>query len=376
MKKPKYLYIDDESRNSISSIINGLNDTGKVEVTPMDLNANLSYDDLIPRIKDHIEDGCDGILLDLCLNGEGVYHLNYSATPVAQYIRSLGIKKEMRQIPLVLCSTDANLTAEYLKDTSAHVLFDYKFVKQGKIAFEEIASRMKVLAEGYESIPKSSLEDLLGVSEEEFDRLDERIFQRFRYDVNSKPYEFTGFMVNDVFKYSGIMMSENVLASRLGVDVDSSKEEWCKLKKHLDSQIKYTGVFSEGWNLYWTHRLNEWFRSLSTGCPWTVLDARQRVDLINRMLDVKLIPAEPMKFASSSYFNTICVATEKPLDSSEGFVIKEERDLKPWQEQRYVSFYALSTGNYSEYEVMETEKKRFKEERNELKNEAIRDSKV
>lgn len=79
-KIPKFIYIDDEEPQIVESFIHGLNDTGKIKVVRLDFSESRSMEPLCELIKTQ---DCDGSLMDLRLDGEGVNRLGVSATPIA-----------------------------------------------------------------------------------------------------------------------------------------------------------------------------------------------------------------------------------------------------------------------------------------------------
>ena len=56
MSRPKYIYIDDENDGSITSLINGFNDTGLIEVHQLSIEKGLSFSVLESLIKSKITD--------------------------------------------------------------------------------------------------------------------------------------------------------------------------------------------------------------------------------------------------------------------------------------------------------------------------------
>ena len=366
---PRYIYIDDEEKEAIQSIINGLNDTKHIDVTYFPISHHKTFESLVSEIKKEFENGCDGVLLDLCLNGGGINSLQFSASTVAQYLRSSASSKILPDFPIVLCSTDEKLRNSYIADTASHDLYDYKFVKGSGIIWDTVALRMQSLSQGYQCINNRNIYEILNLTESQFEKIDQHIFDRFRFNEVWTSYDLAHFILNDLFAYSGALISEEIVASRFGIDIQYSKEEWIKLIDIINAQAKYNGVFADGWIYYWADEINSFFKSISMGKSWTSFNARDRVKIINSKYSLNLIDANPIEFATSSYFDTVCEGTKRPLDSMEGFEIYESADLKPWQEPKYVSVYALCSGKYPNIRIKNSEKKRFEEIKACLRNE-------
>ena len=130
MSRPKYIYIDDENDGSITSLINGFNDTGLIEVHQLSIEKGLSFSVLESLIKSKITDeNYDGLLIDLRLDGEGPNQLEYSAISISSELRSVCARNELKSFPIILCSTLDKIKETYKSDKTSHDLFDYTFRK-------------------------------------------------------------------------------------------------------------------------------------------------------------------------------------------------------------------------------------------------------
>lgn len=354
----KYLYIDDESLTSIQAIADGLNDTKKILVECLDLSQCANFEQLTDTIVDKVSNrNIQGIILDMCLNGGGENQLSFTASPIAQQIRTLTSTGLIQEIPLILCSTDERIKETYRPDRASHDLYDYKFVKD-KLDFIKVATKLDVLASAYEfSFTGLSIEKILG-RKNGITLLDERIFERFNKQYSK--YDLIHFLVKEIFRHPGILIDEEILLAKLGVDSnESSVESLNLLKDFCNSTFRYTGILSEGWTRYWSDKLFCYFTNL--GYNINAMSAEQRVALLNKELGgINIVAAKPIKFNQSTFYDTICDTLRKPMDSIEGYVIQETTELKPWQEPRYVSFYALASGKASEDILSKNEKIRLK----------------
>ena len=172
------------------------------------------------------------------------------------------------------------------------------------------------------------------------------IFDRFISGKDHSSHEYAQFIIKDLLQHPGVLIKEKTLAARLGIDIDQSPE-WFKLLEILKPSLQYTGVFASGWQRFWSHRLNDLFKRISRGASWVSLNAEERVKIIVKSYGLNGIkPAAPLKFASSSYFDTVCEATKKPLDSMEGYEVYESYELRPWQDPKYISFLGIAQDTY------------------------------
>ena len=150
MSIPKYIYVDDENDESVTSLINGFNDTGLVKVKQLSINKGMNFSELEGLIKSKIVDeNYDGLLIDLRLDGEGPNQLEYSAISISAELRAICARKEINSFPIVLCSTLPKIKETYKSDKTSHDLFDYTFRKSENPDYERFSKKLKALAEGY-----------------------------------------------------------------------------------------------------------------------------------------------------------------------------------------------------------------------------------
>lgn len=343
---PKYLYIDDEDIDSLQSIINGLNDTKKINVELLKLSPKKTFED----VKDMLikANDVDGFLIDLRLDGDGPNKLSFSAPTIAQDIITLSSRGDILARPIVLCSTEAKMRATYDADKSSHDLFDYKFEKSTTPNWEKFATKLNSLAVGYNFINNSDKVITTILQRPSIESLDYRAFERFKSEKNIPTSEYAHFVIKSLFHHPGILIKERVLAARLGVDIEKSGESWKKLRDNYFVKTQYRGAFSDGWCRYWSDHIISTFKEISQGGRLAMLTANERVEILKNTTKIEgLIAAEPIEYCKSSLFWTTCEGLKLPLDPNEGYKVYESLELKPWQEPKYLSFSAINSGRFS-----------------------------
>lgn len=341
MSKPKYIYIDDENDGSITSLINGFNDTGLIQVDQLSIEKGLNFSVLESLIKNKISDeNYDGLLIDLRLDGEGPNQLEYSAISISSELRVICARNELKSFPIILCSTLEKIKETYKSDKTSHDLFDYTFRKSENPDYERFSKKLKSLAEGYIGLPfdANSLDKIF--QRDDLKNLDQRIFERFYNQDIIVPYDFAHFTVKTLFHSTNPLIKETILASRLGVNIEKSGANWTELLSKFED-CRYKGLFSNGWNRWWADLLNKKLKDIS-GKNFSFLKADERVAILKEVFGVEgIITATPIELNTSSEFWTICEATKLPLDPLEGFKVKLSHELKAWQEPKYISLYAI-----------------------------------
>lgn len=340
MNKANYIYIDDFKDSAADAIIDGLNDTKALDIK---LEPVTDFSNMISFFEKVLQD-YDGILLDLRLDRNPQFNVKFTATGLAQELRNRSAANEgIKDVPIVLCSTEKNIREYYYRDNTAHDLFDYRFVKETGSDHEKIARKLQSLAMGYESLKnaKGNLDKILGRDSK---TLDSRVLGKY-IDSDSKhmypSHEYSQHLLKEVIGKPGPLIQEKLFAARFGIDIENSKE-WSTLLKKFFSDEKYMGVFSDGWERWWMDLIEEKFKSL-TGKRLASLNAEQRVQSLKDATKLnELVAAKPIEKAVSTNYWTLCEYYKQPLDPLEGFRIHYTKEPKPWQDQMYLSFEAAS----------------------------------
>lgn len=343
MSKPRYLYIDDENGSSEISTLNGFNDTKIIEVERFNLSDFRNFGSL----KKELERACnnnefDGLIIDLRLDGAGEDRTEFNATAITSELRSISARGDIRSFPIVLCSTEEKIKQTYDSDRTSHDLFDYQLSKSNpEPNWIKISTKLKSLAEGYNWLlqaAKREPNDIIGVNN--LENIDERIVEKL---LNfSVTYDVTHFVIKNFFHQTNPLINERILAARLGVDLEKTPSDvWENLSLTILNDVRYKGLFSEGWKRWWASDLVEWFKSIS-GEKLAFLEAKNRVEIISKSLGLEnLVASKPIEFCTSSEFWTICEGYKVPIDPLEAFKIHTTADLKPWQENKVISLMAI-----------------------------------
>lgn len=346
----KYIYLDDEDNESIQPIIDALNGSEKIEVSRFPLDKHERVDDIFDSLK---KMEYDGLIIDYKLDGGGPYSLLCNANTIAQYLRDLADKGEYPSKPIVLCSTDENLRRQQAFGYTSVDLYDYQFIKDVFIEYDRVATVLESLAKGYDEIHNYG-HDIQNVLKRDITNIDERPFNPF-FEEFISVQKCADVIIKDLFEFSGILIPKEILCARLGI---AMADDYLKVLSLFDA-AKYIGVFSELGEYYWMDIVNEIFYSLY-GTNLALLNANEKIHLLlSHFKDAKIEQAKVDSYNCSTRFWTICEATKVALDPQEGYRLKEKNILKPWQEHRYVSFVAISSGYVETDKIDEMDYKRF-----------------
>ena len=346
MNSVDFICIDDQSDEIISPLLERISLDG--------LSISREYpvpiDGQIGKIKEFItraDKQALGLLLDLRIDMDidpNAQKVNYRGPALAQELRTRMAEGELRFFPIALWSVNNKFQVSYRTDESSHDLFDAVYDKDLDILGrpEEVARELKSLALGYLLIMQL-IESLDGCGAVGIPSAESAVYSRFRAELEElqsrgNVADIAHFLIADLIRRSGLLVSEELFAARLGVDVPLSKESWDSLKESLQS-AKYKGPFGDGWDRWWWFSIEDWWFSLFDKNDLRRLEAHERVARLNERFGFSLQAVAPMREGYSTRFFTQCFATGKPLDPVDGLRVMSIHH-KEWHDTRYVSKHA------------------------------------
>ncbi len=325
--KTKYLYIDDQIITA-DGFAKGLSKENLI----IDLEEVEEWNNQIETLKSKQND-YDGILLDLQLKFPAE-EIKFDAPALAQQLRNLSKENEFIALPILLCTTNEKYKILYDKNTNDD-LFDLVYIK-GEWS-ENVTNEFIALANGYKTIRNSNgeLKDILKNNNKELlNLIDEKISD------NSTVHSIASFVLKQLILSSGLLIDEELLAIRLGIDKNKSPN-WKIILDNLE-QFKYQGVFSEGWERWWFGDIMKWWREISDNTSLRTLDAGEKVSLLkvhfkaDELSSIEL----PDKHSDSAFWYK-CVFSNIPMSSYDGFLVKAQDTKLDWQDKDYISNYFI-----------------------------------
>jgi len=312
-------------------------------------------------IKEIEEQKIDLLLLDFRLSEKLAI---YDAPSIAQAIRTQHNTINNRDIPIFLISSEDNISA-YYKDYTSQDLFDFAISKDHLLGnVEKYTKRMKSIINGYTLISEfntnieKNLVQLLSAPEDVSIKLNVRIQELLNTDKFTKnTFLASDFLINHIVKPSGILIGEEILAARLGININSGS--WDALKILLEN-YRYKGIYSDTYDRWWSAGIELWWKSISPQNPSLKrLKANQRVTIIkDALLLNELEIAKKSDLSNSEYFWTICAKKLTPLDPIDGF--EDNNTVEPWEDKKYYSITGVSELPSSK--VLKTiDRKRYRE---------------
>lgn len=352
----KYLYIDDQEKDGRDTFASAVMD----EPLHIDTIAPMDFDALMRHLSDKLAD-YGGLILDWRLDeiAIGDTAVQYRAGALAQEIRTRGAESTLKELPIVVWSTMEKLGNSYRSDLSSHDLFDMVYYKE---TFAEKGSNIRgeliSLANGYTMVlglMERGIQSVLATDETTFHLVDTRFTSRFGDEEMTSVHDWASFLFKEAIIASGVLISEDLLAVRLGVDMSVSPD-WKTLKTHLPPASVYNGPFHEAWPRWWSWLVeHEWWPFLAGKDqqlpPLSQLTAKQRVDFLKEYLGLaEIVPLEPIAKGYSARFYVMCEVDGRPLDPVDGMLLsgRNGTETLPWQDQRYISRDAALSRQYED----------------------------
>ena len=381
IKTIKYLYVDDNDKGK-ESVEGFLKKDKAVEKSPTDviepkedlvlsikvIKPTEKRKDIFKMLTDY-----DGLMVDQQLdekpNSEGNVS-DYLGSSLASDVRVVenGIyqaKKEDISMPIILFSANPNVPSTLY--SLGEEIFDlkiYKIMGMGKYHdFDRdtpmYKSQMLSLVNGYKGLKdlKAKEQEFKKQNPEEQEPNLPFIYKSLKFDDNLNLIDsrflnelkrrdaFTAhskasFILNELIIKQGILIDEDILAVRLGIDKEKSQEGWRKVLNELkDFGAKYQGVFCEGWPRWWMPMVEKWWsESMQEESYLQFLSASERVAIISKKLEVHLeIAVAESKFSDNDDYWTVCDFTKEPLAIENGLMLPGQDGLYPWQDAKYIS---------------------------------------
>lgn len=348
MNDINFLCIDDQRDNTVDTLLKSISekDGPKFERrTPTEVGEQL---DLILQAANQ-HPGKFGVLLDLRLDMEADSAGNkvpYRGPTIAQELRTrMAEGTALASFPIILWSIATKFKNSYTGEDTSHDLFDAVYGKDLQIANEprQVGQEMCALVNGYSCLSEAKINrfkshEILKIPQ----KLSEGIYLEFTDELDSSlkstaTHYSARIIISQLLQHPGFLVDERLLAARLGVDIEASGHCWTKLRDEILVDTLYSGPFSAGWRRWWWSQVEDWWASQGDKRPsLRRVGASERVAFINSSQQLQLVAAKAIKAEYSDKFFTLCAATKKPLDPSDGFRVSIS-SKRNWQDAIFVS---------------------------------------
>ena len=326
----KFLYIDDEKLETSEGIVKNLRNENLEFIIERPQSWN---EQKLNLIENQSIDKYDGLLLDLKLEfSDGDSNdVKFSGTDLAQTIRSDVKSGKIKDLPIFLCSTDDNFMS--LFDRTSFDLFDRKYRKDKDFENEDVRNEFIAFAKAYHNIIENN--DIENLLQKKIIDNDDLVALNAELKDFKTPHEFVYLINRYVIQSNGILLDEEMLAIRLGIDTKSSTD-WPELKSNLLNEYKYQGILSDFYERWWQKDILNWWKNIF-GKSLIIMSAKDKVSAIIDRFSLKEL--YPLPLPEHHRFDTFwykCRLSNYPLEPSDALKTIE-MPRYAWQEPSYIS---------------------------------------
>lgn len=342
------LCIDDGPKDEIEAIANTLT---------FDEGVNINVEVMCPQgverdvavIEERLKETSDfALLVDLRLDQDAPANqqrVSYRGPTLVQELRSrmVGPQPALKPFPIVLWSADERLHLDYEADITSHDLFDFVVSKDAlRQDFGEVSRKICGLVSGYAKLLNTgrSLKEMLaafGLDEESSSWMPEEALNEVVDTITRSVPSAAKFINDELLDFEGSLISTEILAVRLGVDLSALDEKETDILMTAFGSALYRGPFCDSRNLWWWAGVEAlWHEHDQRNLRR--LNADERIVSLAQWLQVTFPVAKKIdhKVHSSHKFFTVCCRSGEPLDPKEGLRFKKNCKYS-WQIQPLVS---------------------------------------
>lgn len=336
-----WMFVDDHPEAAMS-FADQLNDSGRIRVavvTPAEARNLLLGGESEPA----------GVLMDVDLSripGEVG-----TGPGIAQDIRTKQKAREAKEFPIVRFSAAEPWARNICGDPSSDDLFELSIIKDDFKFFEfQIVGQLIGLRELYDVLnnffadaenPDKHFEKLFGTTADNISEwVHDGFVSKLLTGISHAPHVAAAVYCKLFLLPTGLLIDEDTLALRLGVDKNASGEAWGNLKALLGDH-KYVGVGHANFTRWWARGMeNWWFDKIDSDEPLSSRTVQDRVNLIEKGTDVRGLKAiqPPDGQTSTRYWRFCRLGLEMrpseliPVDPSDAVRITSQVDMPSWVE--------------------------------------------
>ncbi|MBC2666979.1 hypothetical protein H7F51_15785 [Novosphingobium flavum] len=329
-----WLLIDD-SPEEAASFATGLSKDDALKIAPMgaqEAAVAINAGNFSPS----------GVLMDVDLSNEK--GSQQSGPGMAQDIRVAQQKRAVPGFPIVRFSLRDKVLENIGHDSSSDDIFDLKIEKDGLSTPEaQSAAQAKLIGvrQLYDALidEGAGLLQILGLAEDQWCQWGSTAFQS-DFDFGDRVHLKAGPLVRMLI-HPGLLIDEDMLAVRLGVDLHNSKG-WKTLAGELEPYT-YRGVSSECFPRWWARGIEDWWQEkVVADVPLAGFTIAQRMEHLTAIV-TDLVPLQMPKGSLGDRPWRYCLLSKEaqqqlvPIDPARAVKVKPRSNMPPWLDPLYAA---------------------------------------
>ncbi|MBD0786381.1 protein-PII uridylyltransferase [Vibrio sp. Y2-5] len=368
-----YLYIDDEESKTLQLLIESIEFESQDKIKIQHTQVMESMKALVGYIQEQ-EGKFQGLIIDQDLKAESSegHKADYFGTALAQQLRTEMAVTNLNSMPIVLLSNEEVIVESFLPDDASKNLFDF-VIKKKEIAIPEIKARVSKmlialveaynLARGYRKplgvdLDKVEVQGLLQCNSVVFKFVDSR-FIDFLSSKASDPHALVGSIYSSLIQSAGILVTEVMLKTKLGVSNDS--EGWEVLKKEFEPYL-YLGPFSGLKERWWFAGIDNWWFDIHEEDVLQSLTCEERVAILIEHFGISGLEPIATRYPNGDQSMNLwvnCVVSGVPLDPYDALRVRDS-DSKIWEQPKYIDLITYLNGETDKYVIHADDKKKIR----------------
>ena len=283
-----------------------------------------------------------GVLMDVDLSNEiGRQH---TGPGMSQDMRVAQQKQTIPAFPIVRFSLRHKVLENIGHDPSSDDIFDLKLEKDGLSDVDLcVAAQSKLVGvrQIYDALDagEADLPKLLGLHNDLWPQWGSSAFQS-DFEIGDRVHLKASPLVR-MMVHPGLLIEEDILGFRLGVDPVASKG-WSSLREKLTGYA-YRGISSGCFVRWWARGIEEWWQDkLGAESPLAGCNIAQRVELLSKHFG-DLTPLKMPKGSMGERPWRYCLLTKEqrqeiiPVDPSRAVKIKPRSPMPSWLDPLYAA---------------------------------------
>lgn len=273
-----------------------------------------------------------------------------SGPGIAQDIRVKQKSREIAEYPIVRFAGRAPVERNVKGDPGSDDLFDLKIPKE-ELAQNLASVQLRLLGlervyrglTGADLAAKDTINRLLGLDETQLRGWSHESFHdRLLSALQIAAHVGAGAFVRGFLTPTGLLIGEDVLSYRLGVDPLKSGESWKQMLTQLSFQ--YKGIAWQYFPRWWARGLEEWWlQTVKSERPLVSLSIAQRVEVLLKNFNGIVPMSMPEGSAGDKPWRLCALSLEAdpavfiPVDPSEAVRLTPRADPPLWTDPMHVS---------------------------------------
>lgn len=331
--KQRWFIVDDQSE--VDAFCSAFN-VGEAAASWTWIGPSVAVDTIFSKAAAEV----GGVLVDIDLSGD-IAHKG-TGLGLAQDLRAKQKAGLIANFPIIRFANPQPVSRFVGIDQTSDDLFDLLLSKEQARSFpKEAVAKCLAIREVYEKLSSRRLDEtrfaeLCGVNMDEYKSwVDARLLQQIFVGASetNAVHVATGLFIRSFLEPNGLLIDEELLSVRLGVNISASGNSWPKL---LDAilHIKYSGLGAYGFKRWWARGIEGLWASIEPSSFLQELPVSARVKRVAGHFKIRGL--KPLHPEDARYWRLCSLSKEQgrfvPIDPRQSVKMISTVPRQPWLE--------------------------------------------